>query len=213
MTPKLVIFDCDGVLVDTEGPVNALLAADLSAHGLAMSEEQCNSAFAGGTMLDVFDVAREKGAILSDDWVDQFYEKMFALLAKGVPVVPGVLDVIDRLEARDCTIWVASNGPMRKMRLSLGPSGLWARFQGRILSREHFAPKPAPDMLLHAIQQSGATKDEAIMIDDTPSGCLAARNAGIRCLGFAAQGNHADLTAVGAHPVRDMREVAIQLGL
>lgn len=213
MTLKLVIFDCDGVLVDTETPVNHLLSANLTRHGLNLSPKRCEELFTGRTLPLVFDDARRRGADLPDTWIDAFYEEMFERLALGVPTIPGVLDLIANLEARGIAIWVASNGPKRKMQLSLGPSGLWQRFAGRIMSREDFAPKPAPDMLLHAVRKTGVGLENAVMVDDSVSGCLAARNAGVRCIGFADRGQDDTLRATGAEPVGTMAEVSKLLGL
>ncbi|WP_299355287.1 HAD family phosphatase [uncultured Shimia sp.] len=213
MIPKLVIFDCDGVLVDTEGPVNEVLAANLSRHGLPITPEHCENLFIGGTVMDVFDKARRLGANLPDDWIEGLYTEVLDRLEQGAATIPGVLDLIATLEDRGVAIWVASNGPMRKMRVSLGPSGLWDRFAGRIMSREQFTPKPAADMPLHAIRETGAPLDLSVMIDDSAPGCLSARNAGIRCLGFAERGQHDTLAAAGAEPINSMNEAATLLGL
>lgn len=213
LTPKLVIFDCDGVLVDTEGPVNDLIATNLSSHGLQVSGAQSHALFVGGTMESAGAEAERLGATLPDNWIDQIYAAIFARLRAGVDVIPGVVDLLDKLAARGVETAVASNGPMAKMKLSLGPSGLFERFSGRIYSREDHAPKPAPDMLLHAMQVAGATADQTVMIDDSPSGCAAAKAAGVRCLGFASEGQDTLLAAQGAEPVRSMAEVARALGV
>lgn len=207
MIPRLAIFDCDGVLVDSEGPTNTLMAEDLRAHGLALSLEEIPPLFVGGTMEDVFHEARRLGADLPDDWVDLFYTKMFACLDKGVPVIPGVIDLIDALEAKGAQVWVASNGPMGKMQRTLGPSGLWDRFAGRIMSREQFAPKPEPAMILHAMAQYGANADETVFIDDSPTGCRAGVNAGVRTIGFAAETDPARLDPLGIEIVSGMDEL------
>lgn len=213
MTADLIIFDCDGVLVDTEGPVHELISMDLRTRGLDLDVEGSRNLFVGGTMQTARDRALQLGADLSDTWVDDMYSKIFARLEIGVPVIPGVLDLIDRIEYAGMHIAVASNGPMQKMRHSLMPSGLWERLEGRIYSREYFAPKPAPDMLLHAIDVTGVDKSRAIMIDDSPIGCRAARNAGIRCFGFAVEGQDASLAAEGAEVVNRMEAIADRLGL
>lgn len=207
MTLKLAIFDCDGVLVDSEGATNALMAEDLIAHGLPIAEADIPPLFIGGTMEGVFETAKSLGAALADDWVARFYEKMFARLDEGVPLIPGILELIAALEAEQIAIWVASNGPMEKMRRTLGPSGLWDRLQGRILSREHFTPKPDPAMILHAMAETGAQVEETVFIDDSPTGCRAGINAGVKTYGFAAETDPARLSEVGATVIHNMADL------
>ncbi len=188
MTPKLVIFDCDGVLVDTEPTTDKVLAENLTSHGLPIAPSEVHRLFAGGTMQGVIETARKKGANLPDDWLDHIYAEVFDALREGVPVIPGVMDLLDQLERQGIAVAVASNGPMQKMRISLGPSGLWQRLQGRIYSREDHAPKPKPDMLLHAMRMAGVTPAQTVMIDDMPAGWNAARAAGVRALAYVADG-------------------------
>lgn len=210
---KLVIFDCDGVLVDSEGPVNTLLLDDLNSRGLSLREGDARHLFVGGTMEGVFRTARSMGADLPDDWVARFYDRMFARLAEGVPLIDGVMDLIDAVEAAGAAIWVASNGPYQKMRHTLVPHGLWDRFEGRIMSREDFAPKPAPDMILHAMAQEAAAPSETVLVDDSPAGCGAGIAAGVRTLGYAEQTPAAMLAESGAEAVASMAEIRRLLGL
>jgi HAD superfamily hydrolase (TIGR01509 family) len=210
---KLVIFDCDGVLVDSEGPVNELLLEDLNGRGLSLRAEDMRDLFVGGTMEGVFRQARSMGGDLPDDWVARFYEKMFARLSQGVPLIDGVLDLISAVEASGASIWVASNGPYQKMRHTLMPHGLWDRFEGRIMSREDFAPKPAPDMILHAMKHSDAGPSETAFIDDSPTGCAAGIAAGVRTIGYAEETPAEILAKTGAEPVFSMGEIRILLGL
>lgn len=204
---KLVIFDCDGVLVDSEGPVNLLLLDDLNSRGLSLVPGDMQTLFVGGTMEAVFHKARALGGDLPDDWVADFYEKMFALLAQGVPLIDGVLDLIDAVEGSGSAIWVASNGPYEKMRHTLTPHGLWDRFDGRIMSREDFTPKPAPDMILHAMERAGADRAETVFVDDSPTGCAAGIAAGVRTIGYAEHTPPALLAEIGAEPVATMAEL------
>lgn len=213
MKPRLVIFDCDGVLVDSEGPVAEVVSANLSRHGLPLSVAEVDRLFTGGTLAGTGERARDMGARLPETWVADTYEEIYARLRQGVPLIPGVADLLDALDEARIPRWIASNGAFEKMRITLTPSGLWDRFEGRILSREILAPKPAPDMILHAIAAEGVAPEHAVMIDDSVPGCTAARNAGIRCLGFAARGDGAALAATGAEVVRSMGDVrALLLG-
>lgn len=211
MMPALVIFDCDGVLVDTEGPTSQVISDNLKGYGFDIPAAEVDALFTGGTMNDVEQEATRRGAALPSPWLPEIYEAIFARLEAGVEVFPGLFNLLDELDNKGVAQWVASNGPMQKMRISLGPSGLWTRFggdrEGRILSREHHAPKPDPAMILHALKMTGTVPKDAVMIDDSPSGCRAAINAGIRCIGFDAHGQTAKLASLGIELARDMAEV------
>ncbi|MFY8147401.1 MAG: HAD family hydrolase, partial [Rhodobacter sp.] len=152
MTPRAVIFDCDGVLVDSEPAAFDLLAEDLAAHGLVLRRAEMERIFIGGTIAGVHVRARSLGATLPDGWVAEFYERLYARLAEGTPLVPGVLDLLDTLDAAGIPYAVGSNGSDRKMQVTLGQHpGLLDRFGDRLFSGQTLgAPKPAPDLYLHA---------------------------------------------------------------
>ena len=207
MIPDLVIFDCDGVLVDTEPLTAPIIAASLSHYGLNIDAHEVDKLFTGGTMGGVMAEGRRRGATLPDDWLDEIYAAIFARLSHDVDVFDGVFDLLDALNTRDVPTYIASNGPMEKMRNSLGPSGLWDRFSGRILSREHHTPKPDPAMILYALAQTGADPETSFMIDDSVSGCSAGLAAGVRTIGFATQGQDDTLTALGATVANSMADV------
>lgn len=213
MRPKLVIFDCDGVLVDSEGPMAEVLAANLTRHGLPVSPGDVHRLFTGGTLDGVGERARALGARLPETWVADTYVEVYARLREGVPPIDGVLDLVAELDRAGIARWVASNGTFEKMRITLTPSGLWDMFEGRILSREGHRAKPAPDMILAAMAAEGMGQEDTVMIDDSVPGCTSARNAGVRCLGFAAASDAESLAATGAEVVRSMAEVrALLLG-
>mgnify|MGYP003646806140 FL=1 len=210
---RLVIFDCDGVLVDSEPATLQIIAQSLLRYGLDVDPIDIPRMFMGGTMHDVYLTARSRGAALPDDWVDQTYVDMFAMLRKGVRVIDGILPLLDKLDTAGIAIAIASNGPMNKMAITLPPSGLWDRFAGRIYSAHDHIGKPSPDMLFKACAQAGVDVDAAVMIDDSPAGCKAAQAAKMRCFGFDAHGSGAHLAAVGATPVRSIDQITKALGL
>lgn len=211
MIPELVVFDCDGVLVDTEGVTATIIAENLSRHGLPVSPRDVANLFVGGTMEGVGEEAARRGARLPPDWLEDIYATIYARIAEGVEVFEGVFALLDALEAHGVPCYVASNGTLQKMRHSLGPSGLWDRFggqtEGRILSREQHAPKPDPAMILHAMAKTGAAPENTVMIDDSTAGCRAGINAGVRTIGFATEGQDAQLSALGAEVARSMADV------
>ena len=209
----LVIFDCDGVLVDTEPTTDRILAENLGRHGLQIDAAEVHALFAGGTMAGVGAEATRRGAILPDDWEGGIYAEVLTALREGVEVIPGVIDLIDRLEAAGIAIAIASNGPLAKMQVSLAPSGLLDRFAGRIYSGHDHAPKPDPAMLHHAMRVAGTDAAGTIFIDDMPAGWGAAAAADLCCYAYVADGDPARAEGYPVKPITDMSEVARDLGL
>ncbi|WP_246831248.1 HAD family hydrolase [Pseudotabrizicola formosa] len=215
MPAKAVIFDCDGVVVDSEGMTFDLLGGEFAAHGLPLTVEVIARDFIGGTMADVAMRARAAGADLPESWVDTFYPRLYAHLARGTPLVPGILAVLDRLEAAGIPFAMGSNGSDEKMQITLGQHpGLLARFGRHLYSGQTLgAPKPAPDLYLHAARQLGVAPEGCVVIEDSPTGARAAQAAGMRCLGYAAHTPAERLAAVGAEPFFDMADLPRLIGL
>jgi HAD superfamily hydrolase (TIGR01509 family) len=185
LPPEYVIFDCDGVLVDSEPVTNRVLQANLARYGLDMSLTRIVELFVGGTMPGVMAGAREHGAALPDGWLDEIYGEMYAALERDCPLVEGVLPVLDALDAADIPYAVGSNGPHAKMRITLTRIGLKPRLAGRIVSREDVAnPKPAPDVYLRAASLGGVPPARCVVIEDSASGARAAQAAGMTCFGY-----------------------------
>lgn len=211
--PQLVIFDCDGVLVDSEPAINAVLADSLSRHGLSLSADDCMRTFMGRKMSEIAAQAGAMGAHLPTDWVEDVYRDMYARLRRGVPVINGVLDVLDHLETVGIAFCVASNGSEEKMSITLGHTGLWERFSDVLFSAHtHGVSKPDPGLFQIAADRFQVAYSECVVIEDSVPGTLAARRAGMRCLGYAAHGDGAALEAQGATVFSDMGEVAALLG-
>jgi HAD superfamily hydrolase (TIGR01509 family) len=215
MTPRAVIFDCDGVLVDSEPAAFDLLAEDLAAHGLTLPRAGMECLFIGGTIAGVHVKARSLGARLPDGWVAGFYDRLYARLAEGTPLVPGVLDFLDALDTAGIPYAVGSNGSDRKMQVTLGQHpGLLDRFRDRLFSGQTLgAPKPAPDLYLQAARALGHAPADCAVIEDSPTGARAAAAAGIPCFGFAPHDDGAALAAEGATLFRSMADLPGLLGL
>lgn len=190
MRPELVIFDCDGVLVDSEPPANRVLAEYLKAHGLDMPVEQVMATFVGLSLKSCAEIAeRDHGVRLPESFIPDIRRLTAEVLAKEVKPVPHVRAAV---AAMDCAACVASSGEIEKMRLTLGTTGLLDLFEGRLYSAtmvEH--GKPAPDLFLHAAAGMGADPARCAVIEDSPFGVQAARAAGMRAIGFTG-GGHRD---------------------
>jgi HAD superfamily hydrolase (TIGR01509 family) len=214
MRPDLVIFDCDGVLVDSEPTAARIVSENLTRHGLPLSPEDCDRLFTGGTMAGVGDRARDLGADLPATWVDEVYAELYAALREGVDPIPGVPALLDRLDAEEVAWCVASNGSDEKMDITLGGTGLAPRIGTRRFSAHTVGiAKPDPGLFLHAARAMGAAPGACVVIEDSASGAEAARRAGMRCLAYAPSGDAARLTAQGAERIRSMAEVPRRLGL
>ncbi len=213
--PDFVIFDCDGVLVDSEPLSNALLHADLTSRGLELTPAVIDRLFTGGTIKGVSEKAREMGADIPDGWVDAFYEKLYARLAEGTPPIPGIEAVLDRLDTAGIGYAVGSNGSERKMQITLGQHpALLERLQERLYSAHTYGvAKPEPDLFLRAARDAGVAPGACAVVDDSPSGCKAGVRAGMRTLGFAAHDDGARLADLGAEVFHDMVELPGLLGL
>lgn len=215
MTPRAILFDCDGVLVDSETRTFDLLSGDLARHGLPLSHAEMEARFLGGTIRGLWQTARDLGATLPDDWVDDFYERLYAHLARGTPLINGVTALLDRLDAAGIVYAVGSNGAPRKMQVTLGQHpAVMARLQGHLFSGQALGcPKPDPGLWLHCAAHLGVAPADCVVVDDSPAGCTAAARAGMRCLGLAEHDDGARLAATGATVIRSLAEVPTRIGL
>tara|TARA_R110002110_G_scaffold114251_10_gene283369 strand:+ start:2834 stop:3481 length:648 start_codon:yes stop_codon:yes gene_type:complete len=215
MTPKAVLFDCDGVLVDSETICMDLVTADLTRHGLPMARADADKLFIGGTIRGLFTQARDLGADLPDDWVDDFYDRLYQRLASGVGLIAGVADLLDRLDAAGPRYAVGSNGTGTKMAITLGQHPeLLARLQPHLYSGQDLGcPKPDPGLWLHAARALNLAPEHCVVVDDSATGCLGAANAGIRCFGLAEHDDGTRLAAKGAEVIHRLADLPARLGL
>jgi HAD superfamily hydrolase (TIGR01509 family) len=204
---ELVIFDCDGVLVDSERIAVRVEAEYLAELGWPLSQAEIVERFMGRTT-EYMDEAVEAqlGSRLPGDWKDQFRRRYAEAFAAELVPVDGVLEVLDQLSVPTC---VASSGSHDKLRFTLGHTGLYARFEGRIFSGYEVANgKPAPDLFLHAAARMGAEPARCAVVEDSRYGVLAARAAGMRAFGYAGGLTPADrLEGEGTVVFEDMREL------
>lgn len=209
--PELVIFDCDGVLVDSEVIGNTIMARSLSEHGLVVTLEECMELFVGGTLAGTKVKAERLGAKLPDDWVAQVYKEVYAKLREGCPVIEGVVEVLDALDAAGVPYCVASNGAREKMGITLGQNGLLERFEGRVYSAQEMdTAKPDPKLFLHAAQ--GVKPENCVVVEDSMNGVRGATNAGIPCFAYTPEGGE-EFALKGVTPFTEMAQLPALLGL
>ena len=212
--PKLVIFDCDGVVVDSEPLTLQLIRDDLAARGLPLDLSKVTDLFVGGTIAGAGAQARAMGADISADWADLIYDKVFAALARSVEPIQGIGAVLDRLDHQGIPYAIGSNGPHRKMEITLARCGLSARFAGRTYSREDVAaPKPAPDVYLLAASQAGVAPQDCVVIEDSATGAQAAVAAGMAVFGFARETPRTKFEGLTELLFDDMAQLPALLGL
>ena len=198
---RLIIFDCDGVLVDSEGLSNAVMAEALTALGWPMTGAESVARFKGGHMHQVHAALEAQlGRKISRDWITEFDEACRITL-KNVKAVDGIADLITRVQAAGLGICVASQGPHEKMAVTLKAAGLDKIFKGRIFSsRDVERPKPAPDLFLHAAKICGTAPQHCLVIEDSSTGVAAAKAANMRVIYLNADGDILEGAETAHHP-------------
>lgn len=155
--PLAVLFDCDGVVVDSEPLMNAILKVDFAQFGLLVDDEGLEKML-GGVLGDVARRAMAMGARLPADWVDDFYARLYAELERGVALIPGITGVLDALDSAEIAYGIGSNGSETKLKTTLSQhAGLAERFQVVLSGQTLGKPKPAPDLLSLSTQRGSAS--------------------------------------------------------
>jgi HAD superfamily hydrolase (TIGR01509 family) len=195
--PELVIFDCDGVLVDSEVITNRVFASMLQGIGLPLSIEWLFEHFVGRSMQHCWhEIGRMLGHEVPSAFRDEFQLRSLAALREQVKAVAGIEAVLDSLPVACC---VASSGGHEKMATTLGATGLLTRFQGRLFSATEVANgKPAPDLFLYAAAKLGVEPARCAVIEDSSAGVRAGVTAGMRVYGYSAHTPAQLLRAAGA---------------
>jgi HAD superfamily hydrolase (TIGR01509 family) len=208
----LVIFDCDGVLVDSEVISCRAHAQTLTRHGYPITEQQVFERFLGrSTRQANLEVEADLGRSLPDDFHSQLQDELFRCFEADLQALPHITDALDAIAAPVC---VASSGSHPRMRVSLGRVGLYGRFAPHIFSASEVTNgKPAPDLFLFAAAQMKAAPARCVVIEDSIAGVTAGRAAGMTVLGFfggshCRPGHAEKLRAAGADSVfMDMRQL------
>jgi HAD superfamily hydrolase (TIGR01509 family) len=209
----LIIFDCDGVLVDSELIACRVDADTLTRHGYPITADQVLDRFLGRSMREVnLEIEAELGRSLPDDFSAQLLDELYRSFAAELEAVPHIHATLDTIAQPVC---VASSGTHERMRISLGRAGLYDRFAPHIFSATQVRNgKPAPDLFLFAAEQMAMSPKQCLVIEDSAPGIAAALAAGMTVVGFHG-GSHcrpgyADtLRAAGAAATfNDMRGLA-----
>ncbi|WP_310621974.1 HAD family hydrolase [Flexibacterium corallicola] len=211
MPPRLVIFDCDGVLVDTETIANEILSRFAEDLGLDLSPEECQRRFQGLSLGAVKgELETLSACLLPINWIDQVRQADIKAFQKGIDPIANIEGQILRLKECSVPFCVASSGSYAKMHTTLGAAGLLKYFQEVLYSAQDVENgKPAPDVFLYAAREMGYTPDQCVVIEDSMAGIVGAKAAGMSVLAYM-QNSFLDQEQVigsGATPFSDMREL------
>lgn len=187
---RLIIFDCDGVLVDSEGIANRIMAKHITRAGWRMSGAESEARFKGWTMTQVIEsVETHLGRRLPPSWQERFEEDCFSAFADELQPVDGVIELIRRVHRAGLMSCVASQGSRRKMDVTLKAAGLIDMLGGHIFSAANIGrPKPAPDIFLHAAMRMSTPASQCLVIEDSVTGVTAALAAGMDVIGYDPHG-------------------------
>ncbi len=207
---RLVIFDCDGVLIDSEALCNSVVAAELTAAGWSMTVSDSHRLFLGLTFPDTQAAAEAHlGRSLGPDWADRLVARVTAVMAAEATLIPGARAALEATSALGLPWRIASNSSHAEMAAKFARVGIADLVVGRIHSSEDMIAlgkrgKPAPDLFLAAAEQEGVNPAGCLVIEDSVAGVQAAVAAGMDCLGFCPDDDGNTLRAAGAVPFHAM---------
>ena len=203
---ELAIFDCDGVLVDSEPTANRVMAEVITEAGLPITAEECMRLFMGRRWEDSVSLIAERlGGPLPPSFGDDYRELRDESFRRELEPVAGIADAIARIPLERC---VASSGTDERIRFVLGLTGLLELFEGRIFSAHEVEHgKPAPDLFLHAAEQTGHDPERCAVIEDSRVGIEAGVAAGMSVFGYCGHLAAETVRATGARPFASMAEL------
>jgi len=207
---ELVIYDCDGVLIDSEALCNRVVSEILTDAGWAMTAAECEQRFVGMSFYTMQpEIEARLGRSLGHDWVDRVVAVTTAAMERDVEPVLGAREALEATTALGLPWRIASNSSHGEMAAKFGRAGWMELVAGRVHSAVDVimrggAGKPAPDVYLAAAMAQGVVPAHCLVIEDSVTGVTAARAAGMDCLGLASHGDGAALRSAGAVPFRSM---------
>ncbi|MCO1335495.1 HAD family hydrolase [Microbulbifer sp. OS29] len=206
----LIIFDCDGVLVDSESIVCRILAEEMSRLGMQTTAEELDEQFSGRPAKDcLVEIEKRFGGPLPDNYfgnTERRIREAFQAELQPVVGIEGLLEQLQQIGLRSC---VASSGSHQKMQLTLNKTGLYGYFDGRIFSAEDVSRgKPWPELFLYAAKAMGVVPERCLVVEDSIAGVSAAVSARMRVVGYSAHPVRGpQLEQEGARVVTDMMAV------
>ena len=215
ISPRLVIFDCDGVLVDSESLTIPAMSRLLAHYGLRLQHEELRAHFSGVTTSQVKDIVWTRwGVSLPDDFTDLLEHAERVAVEEGLLPVPGVPGVVRTLVGSGIATCVASNGSPDAVAQRLKLTGLYPWFEGRLFSASTVARgKPYPDLFLHAAETLGYPPSDCVVVEDSVPGVRAGLAAEMSVLMYMAESNSAMADALGVERFSDMTLLPALLGL
>jgi len=205
---ELVVFDNDGVVVDSEALAERAMSETLTALGYPVTPKECGEAFRGSTLARTRRLVEQKsGCQLPPSFEEMVRANIFGLMSKYLQPVPGIEMVLDCLDAAGTPFCLASSGRRDRIRFALETAGLFERFGDRWWGAEDVAEgKPAPDLFLLAAREMGFPPSSCVVVEDAEVGVQAAHAAGMSVFGFAAR-TPAEMLAGADHIFYDMTEL------
>lgn len=206
MKYKCIIFDCDGVLVDSERTTISVIVDMAKRVGFDMDLEEAIQEFSGQSIQYCFEYINARStALLTDAAIPEFRQRTFQAYKKDLKAIPGIRELLMRLKGPRC---VASNAPISKIELNLGILKLTDFFDGNLFSAYQVQKwKPEPDLFLFAADKMGFKPSECAVIEDSLAGVQAAKAGGFDVFGYASQRTEEKLAAAGATVFYDMNRL------
>lgn len=185
MTIRAVLFDCDGVLADSEGVANGAVAEELTALGWRMTAHEAQHEFLGMALPDMVPRIEARLGRLPAGWAKALAHRIERSLAVDLQPIPGAEAALRAVQAAGLPMALCSNSSRGELAVKMRVLGFGAYFQDRIFSFEDVAlPKPAPDIYLAAARACGAAPEDCLVVEDSATGAAAGLAAGCRVVGI-----------------------------
>ncbi len=207
MRPELIIFDCDGVIIDSEGIASAVCARDISELGWEMTARQAQDYFLGMSISDMQPMIEARiGRALPAGWRAGLAEKLVVALEADSRLIPGAREMLERVNGLGIPWCIASNSSDEELAVKFSRTGITHLTEGRAYSAASVIAKggrakPAPDLFLAAAAGARCAPGNCLVVEDSALGITGAVAAGMACYGFAPHGDGAGLLAAGARGV------------